>query len=75
MWLAGFAAAFSGTNLLFLFLGAIYGMIVGALPGLGGMFAVALALPMTFTMPVDTAIIFWRQFTLPALMERPLPPS
>ena len=57
MWLKGFEVALSGTNLLCLLIGTSFGLVIGALPGLGGMFAVALALPMTFNLPVDSAII------------------
>jgi putative tricarboxylic transport membrane protein len=57
MWLQGFLVAFEGTNLLFLVVGTVFGLVVGALPGLGPMFAVSLALPLTYGMPAASAII------------------
>ena len=58
MWLQGFLTAFLPLNLLYLVLGTSVGMLIGALPGLGPLFAVALMLPLTFGMPPATAIIF-----------------
>jgi putative tricarboxylic transport membrane protein len=58
MWLEGFVTALLPLNLLYLMLGTAVGMIIGALPGLGPLFAVALMLPLTFGMPAATAIIF-----------------
>ena len=57
MWVQGFLVAIQGINLLYLLIGTIFGLIVGALPGLGPMFAVALALPLTYGMPAASAII------------------
>ncbi len=57
MWFQGFLVAFQGINLLYLFIGTIFGLIIGALPGLGPMFAVSLALPLTYGMPAASAII------------------
>ena len=57
VWIQGFLVAFQGINLLYLLIGTIFGLIVGALPGLGPMFAVALALPLTYGMPAASAII------------------
>ena len=58
MWLEGFLTAFLPLNLLYLVLGTVVGMVIGALPGLGPLFAVSLMLPLTFGMPPATAIIF-----------------
>jgi putative tricarboxylic transport membrane protein len=58
MWLEGFVTAFLPLNLLYLVLGTAVGMVIGALPGLGPLFAVSLMLPLTFGMPAATAIIF-----------------
>lgn len=58
MWIEGFLNALSGTNLLWLGLGTVIGLIVGVLPALGANFAVALMLPFTFGMNPVTAIIF-----------------
>ena len=57
MWVEGFRVAIQGMNLLYLLIGTLFGLVVGALPGLGPMFAVALALPLTFGMPAASAII------------------
>jgi putative tricarboxylic transport membrane protein len=58
MWLEGFFTALLPLNVLYLVLGTAVGMIIGALPGLGPLFAVALMLPLTFGMAPATAIIF-----------------
>lgn len=58
MWVEGFLNALSGTNLLWLGLGTVIGLVVGVLPALGANFAVALMLPFTFGMNPVTAIIF-----------------
>jgi putative tricarboxylic transport membrane protein len=58
MWIEGFLSAFQPLNLAYLVLGSAVGMLVGALPGLGPLFAVSLMLPLTFGMPAATAIIF-----------------
>ena len=57
--LAGFGAVLSVENLLWLVLGALLGTAVGVLPGLGSSMAVALLLPMTFTLsPIAALIMF-----------------
>lgn len=58
MWLQGFLVALSPYNLLFLVLGTLYGLFIGALPGVGPTFGVASMLPLTYALPTDTAIIF-----------------
>lgn len=57
--LSGFAVALSPTNALFAFLGALVGTIVGVLPGLGPMGAMALLLPFVVRMDVVTALIMF----------------
>lgn len=54
----GFSTALEGINIFYLLLGTAFGLLVGALPGLGPLFGVALMLPLTFGMPAATAIIF-----------------
>ena len=56
--LSGFDVALTGTNILFAFLGALIGMAIGVLPGLGPAATIALLLPLTYVIssPV-TAII------------------
>jgi putative tricarboxylic transport membrane protein len=58
MWYEGFAIAFQGYNILYLLLGTMIGLVVGAMPALGPLFGVGLMLPFTFGMPAATAIIF-----------------
>ena len=58
MWLEGFLNALQPLNLLYLVAGTAFGMVIGALPGLGPLFGVALMLPLTFGMHPATAIIF-----------------
>jgi len=53
----GFAAALQPTNLLFAFLGVLAGTVVGVLPGLGPISAVALLLPVTFNLDPLAAMI------------------
>lgn len=55
--LYGFQVAFQPINLLACFLGAIMGTLVGVVPGLGPTAAMAMLLPVTFGMPVSSAII------------------
>ena len=44
----GFTLALSASNLLAALFGAIVGLIVGAMPGLGGITGVSLLLPLTY---------------------------
>lgn len=48
--LLGFAQVFTPVNLLWLFLGVLIGLIVGALPGLSDSIAIAVLIPVTFGM-------------------------
>ncbi len=53
----GFQIALTPQNLLFVFLGCLLGTLVGVLPGLGPIGAIALLLPATVHLPPVTAII------------------
>lgn len=53
----GFMIALTWQNLFSCGLGVLFGQIVGVLPGLGAPTAIALLLPITFTMNPTTAII------------------
>ncbi len=53
----GFAIALTWHNILFCGLGVLFGQLVGVLPGIGAPTAIALLLPLTFTMNPTTAII------------------
>ena len=55
--LQGFAVALTVNNILCCAAGVFFGQIVGVLPGLGAPTAIALLLPITFTMNSTTAII------------------
>jgi putative tricarboxylic transport membrane protein len=48
---------FNVTNLIMIVLGVFIGMLMGAIPGLTGIMAIALLLPFTFTMHPVTALI------------------
>ncbi len=53
----GFVTALSPVNLLFCLLGATAGTLVGILPGIGPVTAIAMLLPLTFKMPPLGALI------------------
>lgn len=53
----GFSIGLQPVNLLFCFLGVLMGTLVGVLPGLGPLGAIAILLPATFRMSPVTAII------------------
>lgn len=57
MLLSGFATVFSMQNLGVCILGAVLGLIVGAMPGIGSLAGVALLLPLTYKFNPTTAII------------------
>ena len=56
--IAGFLDTFTLGNILFIFLGIAMGIVVGAVPGLNGPMAIALAVPMTYYMSPLVAIAF-----------------
>jgi putative tricarboxylic transport membrane protein len=58
MFIEGFLAALSIKNLTYLLIGSILGLLIGAAPGLGPVFGLALLLSMTFRMTAEGAIIF-----------------
>ncbi len=55
--LYGFSVALAPTNLLACFIGVLIGTIVGVLPGIGPIGAMALLLPSTFALSPATALI------------------
>ncbi len=57
--LEGFAQALTPMNLLWVLIGAILGTAVGVLPGLGSAMAVALLLPITFSLEPTAAFIMF----------------
>jgi putative tricarboxylic transport membrane protein len=56
--LAGFGDAFSLANLTFVVLGVALGQFVGAVPGIGPIMAMAIAIPFTFALDPLVAISF-----------------
>lgn len=56
--LAGFADAFTVTNILFVLAGVILGQFVGAMPGIGPVMTMAIAIPFTFVLNPLPAIGF-----------------
>lgn len=57
--LEGFSNALTPMNLLWVLLGALLGTAVGVLPGLGSAMAVALLLPITFSLDPTAAFIMF----------------
>lgn len=55
--LSGFEVAFSPVNLMYVTLGVMMGTVFGLLPGIGPTAAVALLLPLTFTLEPATGVI------------------
>ncbi|MDY0290059.1 MAG: tripartite tricarboxylate transporter permease [Sphaerochaeta sp.] len=57
MLLEGFTVVLTVQNVLVVLLGAVLGLIVGAMPGIGSLAGVALLLPLTYKFNPTTAII------------------
>ncbi len=53
----GFSVVLTISNLIFCFVGVLFGTLVGVLPGLGPVAAISLLLPITYKMAPVTAII------------------
>ncbi len=53
----GFSVALSGSNLMACFFGVLVGTLIGVLPGIGPIGAMALMIPVTFNVDPTTAII------------------
>ena len=56
--IAGFEAAFTLTNLFFIAAGITLGIVIGAIPGLGSVTALAVLIPVTYYMSPISAIAF-----------------
>ncbi len=54
--LSGFGDILTLYNIVIIFSGGLFGTIVGALPGLGPSAGIALMIPLTFGMPVNSAL-------------------
>ncbi len=57
--LMGFSISLTPINILYCFSGALVGQLIGVLPGIGAPTAVALLLPLTFSMNPTSAIIMF----------------
>ena len=57
-FVAGFMALMNFNTILFMLIGTVAGLIIGALPGLTGNMAIALMVPVTFSMEPTSAIAF-----------------
>ena len=55
--LLGIGTAFTATNLLFVAGGCLIGMLIGMLPGLGPISAIALMIPISYNLPPATGMI------------------
>jgi putative tricarboxylic transport membrane protein len=55
--LHGFEVLLTVSNLGYMVLGILFGVLLGFLPGVGGANGIAILLPLTFSMPPTTAII------------------
>ncbi|HEU4369833.1 MAG TPA: tripartite tricarboxylate transporter permease, partial [Methylomirabilota bacterium] len=53
----GLQIALSLQNVLWCFLGVLLGTLVGVLPGISPLVAIAMLLPLTFTLPPVSALI------------------
>ena len=53
----GFGVALSVQNLLYCLMGVLLGTLIGVLPGIGSVAAIAMLLPVTFTLPPVSALI------------------
>ena len=53
----GFHVLLTVSNLAYMVLGILFGVLLGFLPGVGGANGIAILLPLTFSMPPTTAII------------------
>ena len=63
----GLSNALSLNNLMFITLGVAIGIVIGALPGLSATMALALLLPLTFTLPPDTGLCMLASLYLSAM--------
>lgn len=56
--LSGFANVFTLEHLALLLAGVLVGVIVGCIPGLNGLMAITLCIPLTYVMDLNTALVF-----------------
>ena len=53
----GFSVALTIQNIAYCFIGALLGTLIGVLPGIGPVTTVAMLLPISFTLPPESAMI------------------
>ena len=53
----GFEVATQANNIFYCFFGVFVGTLIGVLPGIGPTGTMAILLPLTYTMPPESAII------------------
>ena len=53
----GFAVALTVQNVVYCFIGVLLGTVIGVLPGIGPVTTVAMLLPISFTLPPESALI------------------
>src|SRR5437660_656772 len=53
----GFSVALTVQNIAYCFIGALLGTLIGVLPGIGPVTTVAMLLPISFTLPPESAMI------------------
>ena len=64
--LIGLTTALTLQNILMVMLGCFFGTIIGMLPGLGPMTAIALMIPITYGFDPATGLIFCLLYTSPS---------
>lgn len=57
LYLQGLMSALSLENLLFCFIGVLYGTVIGVLPGIGSVAGISMLLPLTYSLPPTGALI------------------
>ena len=70
MLIQGFGTALTPMNIGVCMLGAVLGLIVGAMPGIGSLAGVALLLPLTYKFNPATAIIMLGALYYSNMMKR-----
>ncbi len=58
--LSGLLQAISLDVFPYLFVGAVFGLLIGVIPGLSGHFAMAMVIPFLYSMDPAPGIAFWR---------------
>ena len=66
LWI-GLANVFEPVNLAAILAGTVIGMVIGAMPGLSATMAIALLLPLTFSMPPETGLSMLASLYLAAM--------